>query len=297
MQHDCAVCRQRTDSGSAVEERFIDDQIAWPGSYRTAVNIVFNYQGNEAAKPGPNGRVDYETYTEQEYGRTKGIARVLRVLREREVKATFTICGAIAEHYPDTVLAIAADGHEIAGHGYHHEVVTNMPKEQEREIFQATLGILRQLTGAPVTGWRSCHQSPHTPELVLEEGLKYNSNSFVTDLPYLLTMGDRTGVEVVRQPFGDMRTYGRTGFGGDPEVAFEIWRTTFDTLHAESVDGPVYVPYSLHPFISGRPGRSDALAKLIDHVQGREGVWISTSDEVADAVLASAAAHRETVDA
>ena len=290
MNHDCPVCRQRRDCAALAPEQFVDDQIAWPQPYRTAVNFVFNYQGNEGKPATANGRVDYELYSEQEYGRTSGIARVLRLLQDRDVKATFMVCGAIAEHYPDTVQAIAEAGHEVAGHGYHHEVTTDMPRETEREIAEASLAILREVTGAEITGWRTCFQSPYTPQMVAELGLRYNSHSFLNDLPFLYTFGDRTLVEVVRQPLGDMRTFGKEGFGGDPQVAFEIWRTAFDTFHAESMLGPTYCPFSMHPFLIGRPGRIDALARLIDYIQERDGVWISTMDEVARAVLESTSA-------
>lgn len=287
MPHDCPVCQQRTALRDAAHEKFVDEQITWPRPYRTAVNFVFNYQGNEGKGARANGRVDYELFSEQEYGRRSGIARVLRLLADRGVTGTFLVCGALAEHYPDTVRAIVAGGHEIAGHGYHHEVTTDLPVETEREIAQESLAILRTVTGATITGWRTCFQSPHTPAVVAQLGLRYNSHSFLSDLPYLHTFEGRTIVEVVRQPFGDMRTFGKEGFGGDPQVAFEIWRTAFDTLYAESDRGPTYCPYSMHPFLIGRPGRIDALARLIDHVQARDGVWVSTMDQVATAVLDS----------
>lgn len=287
MNHDCPVCRQREATRATAPERLVDDHIRWPEPYRIAVNFVFNYQGNEGKPAVGNGRVDYELFTEQEYGRNSGIKRVLRLLADRGVKATFMVCAAIADHYPDTVIAIAEAGHEIAGHGYHHEVTTDMDPEEEKRIALASIARLKEVAGVDVHGWRTCFQSPNTARIVAEMGLRYNSNSFINDLPFLLEFGDRRIVEMVRQPFGDMRTFGKEGFGGDPEVAYQIWRTSFDTLHRESADGPTYCPYSMHPFLIGRPGRIDALARLIDHVQAADGVWISTMDEVARAVLAS----------
>lgn len=288
MLDDCAACRARAREHTVLQERFIDDQIRWPDPYRCAVTFTFNYQGSEHVEAGTNGRIPHEQYTETEYGTRDGIRRVLRILRKHDVKATFLVCGAIAEHYPDTVLAIQEDGHEIAGHGYHHEIATDLSREDERETFVTSLQRLRSLTGAPITGWRCCFESPITPELVMEQGLRWNSNSFIQDMPYLLTDGDRTIVEIPRQPFGDMRTYGFEGFGGDPAVALAIWRSAFDTFYEESEEAPTYCPFSLHPFITGRPGRSEALSQLITHIKGREGVWIATSDEVSQAVLQSA---------
>src|SRR5690606_34330400 len=150
------------------------EHIRWPDGKGCAVSLTFNYQGAEGLKAGANGRVNHEQYAEREYGTNVGIWRILRLLRKHDVRATFLVCGSLAEHFPDTVRAIAEDGHEIAGHGYHHEVATDMAPEEELEIIRSTTEILRQVAGVDITGWRSCDQSPNTPELVLREGLRWN---------------------------------------------------------------------------------------------------------------------------
>jgi predicted nicotinamide N-methyase len=55
-----------------------------------------------------------------------GIWRILRMLDEVKVKTTFLTCGGIAERYPDAMKAIVAQGHEVAGHGYHHEIARGL---------------------------------------------------------------------------------------------------------------------------------------------------------------------------
>ncbi|MDQ7907563.1 polysaccharide deacetylase family protein [Phytohabitans sp. ZYX-F-186] len=295
MNTDCSVCRQRIDDRSPLKAKFVDDRISWPEPYRMAVSFVVNYQGSEALKPKPNGYVDYESFTEKDYGAVDGVRRMLRLLKSRGVRATFMVCGALAEHFPDEVLAIKEDGHEIAGHGYHHEVVTDVPVDQEREIFADTLNILERLTGDRPTGWRSCHQSPNTTALAMEMGLRYNSNSYIRDMPFLLTDGSREIVEVIRQPFGDSRAFGGTRSGVDPAVAFAIWSGAFDTFYGESELGPVYCPFSFHPEISGRAGRINAVAKLIDYVQGHDGLWFATSDEIARRTLECAGSSTQLV--
>ena len=72
-------------------------------------------------RPGKNGKLNNEDYAEGEYGPKTGIWRILRMLDEVNVKTTFLTCGGIAERYPDAMKAIAERGHEVAGHGYHHD--------------------------------------------------------------------------------------------------------------------------------------------------------------------------------
>src|SRR5207342_3334167 len=103
-------------------------------------------------------------YTQCEYGPHTGIWRILRLLEEEKVKATFNTCGGIAERYADAVKAIVDQGHEIAGHGYHHEVARDLTREQEDDVMRRTVAMIKQRTGHQPIGWRSCTQSANSIE-------------------------------------------------------------------------------------------------------------------------------------
>ena len=61
--------------------------------------------------------------------------KILAILDERNVKATFFILGWVAERAPQMVKAIAANGHEIASHGYAHQMVyTQTPEAFENDL-------------------------------------------------------------------------------------------------------------------------------------------------------------------
>ena len=89
-----------------LQEIFLGEKLKWPEPFRCAVNLVFNYQGAEGLEPDSKGRIDAEEYARREYGPRVGIWRVLRVLEKYNLKATFVVCGALAERFPDTVRAI-----------------------------------------------------------------------------------------------------------------------------------------------------------------------------------------------
>ncbi len=262
------------------QEIFLGENLRWPEPYRCAVTFVFNYEGAEGLEPGQNGKLNNETYLQREYGPRAGVWRILRVLEEHKVKATFVVCGGLAERYPETVKAIKAAGHEVAGHGYHHELAWRLSRDQELETIRKTIDILRSLTGEKLRGWRCCFQSENTRELVIEQGFLWNSNSFSDDLPYILKDGRKVTVEIPRQVFSDVLAYGHNDFG-NPTDALEVWKKAFDTFYNESRLFHTFCPFSMHPYISGRPGRSEALAELIEYVNGHRGVWVATCEEVA----------------
>ena len=59
--------------------------------------------------------------------------RLLDLLDEREVKATFFVLGWVAERAANLVREIAARGHEVACHGYSHQLVYNQTPDIFRE--------------------------------------------------------------------------------------------------------------------------------------------------------------------
>ena len=262
-----------------VQETHYNDRIVWPNGNRIAVTLTFDFQGGEDVRPLPSGRINHEKYTQAEYGPNTAIWRILRILGEEGVKATFMTCGGIAERYPDAVKAIVAGGHEVAGHGYHHEVARDLTREQEQDVIARASAMIRGRAGRAPMGWRSCTQSPNSIELLMEQGYLWNSNSFSHDLPFLWENDGRVLVELPRQPFGDGRTYDDDA--GDPERTLLVWKGMFDELYEESKRAPSYVPFQFHPYISGRPGRARTLRAIIRHMKTAEGVWFATGSEVA----------------
>ena len=202
------------------------------------------------------------------------------ILAANEVKATFLTCGGIAERYPEAVAAIIAQGHEVAGHGYHHEVARDLSRDEERDVMKRTTEmILSRAENRPV-GWRSCTQSPNSLELLMDQGYVWNSNSFAHDLPFVWQAGKKKLVELPRQPFGDGRTYGHRD-SGNPNDTLVVWKAMFDQFYEESALAPTFCPFQFHPYISSRPGRAKTLNEIIQYMKSHKGVWFATGSDVA----------------
>lgn len=109
--------------------------------------------------------------------------RLLEILADRDVRATCFFLGWVAEHFPHLVRAAVDAGHEIASHGFAHQLVY----EQTREAFAADVGrardVIEQASGQPVRGYRSpgfscTADTPWFFEVLAEAGYRYDSSVF-----------------------------------------------------------------------------------------------------------------------
>lgn len=81
--------------------------------------------------------------------------RILALFKRHGVRATFFILGEVATYYPDLIREIAADGHEIGSHGFHHTDIDLLGPEGFRKELQAGRDVLAQVTGQPPIGYRA----------------------------------------------------------------------------------------------------------------------------------------------
>lgn len=81
--------------------------------------------------------------------------RVLQLLETNGVKATFFVLGWVAKQSPQLVRTIAAQGHEIASHGFAHRRVCNQEREEFRQDIRRSKGLLEDISGQQVLGYRA----------------------------------------------------------------------------------------------------------------------------------------------
>ncbi|HCV12871.1 MAG TPA: DUF3473 domain-containing protein [Candidatus Accumulibacter phosphatis] len=85
----------------------------------------------------------------------RNVERILLMLDERRVRATFFTLGWIAERYPQLVRRIADGGHEVASHGFGHQRASDLSKtEFSADIRRAKL-LLEDISGQQVRGYRA----------------------------------------------------------------------------------------------------------------------------------------------
>jgi polysaccharide deacetylase family protein (PEP-CTERM system associated) len=109
--------------------------------------------------------------------------KILDLLDERSIKATFFTLGWVAERYPDLIKRIVSEGHELACHGYEHIRVTEQTPEQFRDDVAKAKKILEELSGKEIKGYRAASYSIGASNLwalnvLQEEGFKYSSSIY-----------------------------------------------------------------------------------------------------------------------
>jgi polysaccharide deacetylase family protein (PEP-CTERM system associated) len=109
--------------------------------------------------------------------------KLVELLAQHGTKATFFVLGWVAERHPDIVKLLVGQGHEIASHGYGHELVTTQSPEQFRHDVRKAKDILEHLTGSPVLGYRApsfsiTDQSQWALTILVEEGYSYDSSMY-----------------------------------------------------------------------------------------------------------------------
>jgi polysaccharide deacetylase family protein (PEP-CTERM system associated) len=147
---------------------------------------------------------------------------LLELFASRQARATFSILGWVADKYPDLVRDIAAGGHEIASHGYWHQIVYSLTPDEFRADVRRSKDVLEQLVGVPVTGYRApsfsiTRKSLWALDVLIEEGYAYDASIFpvrhdrygIPDAPRHSYTLERDGRVITEVPPSTMRVGGQ----------------------------------------------------------------------------------------
>lgn len=127
--------------------------------------------------------ISRDSWPQREYRVERNTECLLEVLAERGVHGTFFVLGWVAERSPGLVRAIAAAGHEVACHGYSHELIYRQSRAQFREETARAQGLLQDAIGQAVLGYRAASFSVVRDTLwaldeMIDLGFRYDSSIF-----------------------------------------------------------------------------------------------------------------------
>jgi peptidoglycan/xylan/chitin deacetylase (PgdA/CDA1 family) len=242
-----------------------------------------------------------------------GSPRLLRLFEKYDLKTTWFIPGHSIETFPAEMAAVAKAGHEIGIHGYSHENPIAMTREQEMQVLDKSIELVTKLSGKRPTGYVApwWEFSNVTNELLLERGIKYDHSLMHNDFhPYRVRVGDRwTKIDYSQHPDTWMKPLERGeetdlieipanwylddlppmmfikkapnshGFVNPRDIE-QMWKDQFDYVYREN-DYAVFT-MTIHPDVSGRPQVLTMHERLIEYINGHEGVRWATFDEIAD---------------
>jgi polysaccharide deacetylase family protein (PEP-CTERM system associated) len=147
--------------------------------------------------------------------------RLLELFNAQPVRATFFILGWVAERHPSLVRDIAACGHELASHGYHHQLVYTLTPAQFREDVHRAKSTIEQTAGTRVRGYRApsfsiTKQSLWALDVLIDEGHTYDASIFpirhdrygIPDAPRAAHTIERRAGTIVEFPSSTVRMAG-----------------------------------------------------------------------------------------
>ncbi len=128
------------------------------------------------------GVIAREAWARCELRVERNTMRMLEILDRGKARATFFVLGWVAEKCPQLVRAISAAGHEVASHGYGHDLIYSLQPSEFRADVLRSKSYLEDLTGEPVYGYRApCFSITDWAVPILKEvGFRYDSSCFPT---------------------------------------------------------------------------------------------------------------------
>ncbi len=270
-------------------------RVEWPDGKTLALSLVFNYEeGAEHSFPvdgivesiGEFGPVDIGTRdvgmeSVYEYGQRAGIWRILNLLRKKGVKATFYAAAKALETNPEAARRIVAEGHEICDHGHRWTETFRMTYEEEKEEIRKSIELIERVTGKKPVGFYAREPSENTIDILAEfDNFIYDSDSYDDDLPHKYK-NSRLIIVPYTPDANDFHFLSPMHRFATSSQFLEYLIDTFNVLYEESREVPKMMSAAFHIRVSGRPGRFPALAKFLDYVLSKKGVWIATREEIA----------------
>lgn len=209
--------------------------------------------------------VGFANWENQQSRIEANVRKVLDILAQEGVRATFFVLGWVAQHFPGVVKAIYSAGHEIATHGYAHRLVYDQTPDEFQADVQRSLDVIQDLTGEKIIGYRApsfsiTPKSVWALEVLEACGLKYDSSVFPTrplvhnryGFPGAPTRPYQIRPGFWEFPITTFRFLGRDfpvgGGGWLRHYPYEITRWGLRRVNAEGRPGLVYLhPWELDP--------------------------------------------------
>jgi peptidoglycan/xylan/chitin deacetylase (PgdA/CDA1 family) len=269
------------------EKSLADDEIRRPQKARCCVGVTVNL----SVAAGPDGirAADLKT-PEAEFAANQGLA----VLKRCDLKATFAAPAVLAHIYAGQVRALVAQGHEIAAHGFKHEDVSGLERDDERGRMARATEIIAEVTGRGPEGWFSLPRqgdsfaswtiSPNTMDLLIDARYGYVGNGLADDIPHywVTNFASRRAILTLHycHHFDDQffLMFPRKCTGLEhPDALFENWKAECDAQYKRGR----HFHMTLHPHHIGWCNRLQLLDDFLSYARGLPDLWNPTGTQCA----------------
>ena len=265
----------------------------WRNGAQCAVMFTFDFDAETLwISRDPSNWKRPGTLSQGTYGGKIGVPRILELLRDYELKATFFVPGWTAEKYTSRIEAMLHDDHEIGHHGYLHEWIDPDFPDREREALEKGLEALKRTVGVRPSGYRSPagESSQNMVALLSEYKFLYDSSLQDDINPYRLQLvsGAPGPIELPWHWSLDDAPYMLFSLKNPRPImtnshVLEIWKEEFTEIYRL---GGLF-NLVCHPQVIGRPSRLALLRQFVDFTMRFPKVWYATGREVAESWLQS----------
>ncbi|MCD6095762.1 MAG: polysaccharide deacetylase [Thermoprotei archaeon] len=216
------------------------------------------------------------------FGPKVGIWKVLNVLDQYGLKTTFFTPGWVIEKYPDVVKSIAEKGHEIALHGYLHERLDELKRQDEEKIFDISERAFMNILSYKPYGFRAPYWrwSENTLDILLSRNYLYDSSLMDSEDPYVLS---KKGKRLVVLPIDwrlDDWPYLEAYRSISNKELLDMWIEEIEYAYRRRG----YVSITMHPQCIGRGARIMILMNLISKAL-KLRAWIPRGVDIAKYIL------------
>jgi len=273
------------------ERSLADSEVRWPDGGRCCVAITVDL----SVASGPEGITAADLASpEALFGANQGLAALREVLCRHAMRATFAVPATIAHIHRDLVRSLVGEGHEIAAHGFRHEDVSGLEREEERRRITRTTEILADVAGRKPVGWFSLPRqgdryavgavSPNTIDLLLEAGYLYLGNGLADDIPHYWVSDFASRRALLTLPyyyhFDDQffLMFPRKGTGLEHvDALLRNWRGEFAAQYKRGR----HFHMTLHPQHIGWSNRLQLLDEFLAELRQYPSLWNPTAAECA----------------
>lgn len=238
--------------------------------------------------------------------------RLMDRFEEKGCRATFFTLGWVAERQPALMREIVTRGHEVACHGYGHELVYTLGEERFRADLRRAKAILEDTTGRAVVGYRAPSYSVTLNSLwalrvLAEEGFNYDSSIFpirhyrygIPDFvrrPTRLDLGEGLSINEFPLTTLALRGVNLPVAGGAylRFLPFSVFKWAFGRATSKGSPGVLYLhPWEIDP---NQPRQQVSVLTRINHYYNLGGVERRVAQLIDDFEFAPMAEVLNTLD-
>lgn len=263
-------------------------KLEWQNGARVAFYVGVNIEHYEVDKPSTSIfggtahlKPDPLNYGWRDYGVRVGIWRMMEALDKVGMRASVLLNSDAARLYPQIIEAGKARDWAWIAHGKNNSIFqADMTVEEERRYLADVVKTISEATGRKLKGWMGpgLTETFETPRLLKELGLSYVLDWCADDQPFPLNVPGMMSVPYSVELNDGILFVGKSLSGND---FYRIVVEQFDQLYKEGERSGQVMALCLHPFIINQPFRQKYLEKALEYIAGHEGVWLTTSDDIA----------------